>query len=210
MDFDLANLDKRPTSTIGEVITRLADAADVYSIDPARRFGVFRSNAREFHMLERATTFADKGRICDILQSWAASSRDVAVYNWRAQFDVTPLSYARASAALNRALQLQDIARRFAVAEALPRYRAAGRAVVIGKLKRAVDAAKDPFAQLDLMVAARHAEALFDCDPLVLAGEAVLAGKNPSSLPELRLEHFDRSLRILTELRRIRRDVDTK
>ena len=54
VDFDVARLENRPTAAIGEVIKRLADAADVYGIDPARRFGVCRPSAHEFQVLERA------------------------------------------------------------------------------------------------------------------------------------------------------------
>ena len=69
VDFDVARLENRPTAAIGEVIKRLADAADVYGIDPARRFGVCRPSAHEFQVLERAITFEDSAQICQLFEN---------------------------------------------------------------------------------------------------------------------------------------------
>ena len=110
VDFDVAHLDKRPTAAIGEVIERLADAADVYGIDPARRFGVCRPSAHEFHVLERATTFKDSAQICQLFETWAAAARSGRINSWRTHFDTEAASFSAASAKLTHALQLPDFA----------------------------------------------------------------------------------------------------
>ena len=123
----MARLENRPTAAIGEVIKRLADAADVYGIDPARRFGVCRPSAHEFQVLERATTFEDSAQICQLFEKWSAAAKSVRINSWRTHFDTEVASFSVARAALTRALQLSnDVARRAEVFVALPAYREAG------------------------------------------------------------------------------------
>ena len=119
VDFDIARLVNRTTAAIGEVITRLANAADLYGIDPGRRFDVLRPSADDFRMLERATTFADSALIRGLFNAWVVALQGTYIKNWRTQFDTRAPSYARASAALSNALQLQDVFRRVAVWDAL-------------------------------------------------------------------------------------------
>ena len=211
VDFDVARLDNRPTATIGEVIKRLADAADVYGIDPDRRFGVSRPSAHEFHLLERAITFKDSGKICQLFEKWSAAAKSIIIINWRTHFDEKAASFSVAKAALTRALQKSsDIARRAEVLDALPAYRLALSGTVIPKLHEDIDRAIDPFQQLDLIAAADYAEAFFNSDPLVVAGEAVLQGQTPPCVRELEVESWQERQRLLNELRRIHRDHKAK
>lgn len=211
VDFDVARLDNQPTAPIGEVIKRLADAADVYSIDPARRFGVCRPTGYEFHLLERAIAFEDSAQICQLFEKWSATAKSVRINSWRTHFDTAAASYSVARAALSRALENpNEIARRAEVIVALPAYRAAGKGAVVEKFYEAADRASDPFDQVDLMAAADYAETFLECDPLVRAGEAVLAGQIPLSARDLQVELFEQRQRCMVEFRRIRRDRKAK
>jgi hypothetical protein len=207
VDFDVARLKNRPTATFGEVIRRLADAADVYDIDPARRFGLCRPTADEFNWLKRAITFKDAAKIRQVFEKWSAAAHTISVSNWRTHFNSEIPSFTAASAALTHALrQSDDVARRAEVTDALPAYRAVGKETIMQKFYEAFDRAIDPFDQFDLMAAAGYAETFLDSDPLVLAGEAVLAGQTPPSARELQDEVFAQRQRCMVEVRRIRRD----
>jgi hypothetical protein len=207
MDFDLTRLENRPTPGIGKVITRLADAELVYDIDPARRFGVCRPNRDEFQSLERATIFGDSAKICELFEKWSAAAKSVRINSWRTHFDVAPTSFSAAKAELTRGLrQKNDVCRRVEVFAALSAYCAAGAESVITKFAKAIDGARDPFEQVELMAAAGYAEIFFATDPLVRAAEAVLAGQTPPSPLELQEEMFERRQQCLIEVRRICRD----
>jgi hypothetical protein len=211
VDFDVAGLKNRPSAAIGAVIARLADAADVYDIDPARRFGVCRPSTQEFQMLERAIAFQDAAQICQLFERWSTAAKSVRINSWRTHFGTEAASFSVARAALIRALRMSnDICRRDQVLAALPAYRAAGRSAVIEKFYTAIDSASDPFDKVDLIAATEYAEAFLDGDPLVRAGEAVLAGQIPPSARELHEELFEQRQRCMVELRRIRRDRKAK
>lgn len=211
LDFELERLINRPTATSGEVIRRLADAADVYGVDPTRRFGVCRPSAHEFQKLERAITFKDSAPICQLFEVWSAATKSAKINSWRTHFDTQAANFSVARAALVRALQRSnDAARRAEVLVALPAYRAACRRAVIQKFVEDIDSASDPFDQVDLIAAVGYAEAFFDSDPLVRASEAVLAGQNPPSARELQCELFEQWQRCILELRRIRRERTAK
>jgi hypothetical protein len=209
LDFDVAGLVNQPTAGIGEVINCLADAADVYTIDPARRFGLCRPTADEFHLLERAIKFKDRARICRLFEEWSAGAMSERIDNWRTQIETHVVSFAAARAALHRALQLKDIVRHCAVSEALPVYRAACREMV-DKFNNAIDLGSNPFDQMNLIAAGAHAEIFFDSDPLVLAAEAVLSGQTPSSARELHEQVFKQRSACLAELRRSWRNLKPK
>jgi hypothetical protein len=211
VDFNVARLEDRPTAAIGEVIKRLADAADVYGIDPVRRFGVCRPSAHEFQVLERAASFEDSAQICQLFEEWSAAAKSVRIHSWRAHFNSETRSFSAASSALTNALlQSNEFIRRAEVLVALPAYRAASRGPVMQKFYEDIDRASDPFDQVDSMAAASYAEIFLDSDPLVRAGEAVLAGQTPPSLRELQAESLDQRQRCIVELRRIRRDRKVK
>ena len=111
LDFDLANLKNRPTDAIGEVIQRLADAADVYGIDPTRRFSVCRPSPHEFQLLERAVSFEDSTQICQIFNGWSAAAQGVRIDSWRTHFDSEAASFSQARSALTRASSCQSTLR---------------------------------------------------------------------------------------------------
>jgi hypothetical protein len=205
LDFELERFRNRPTAASGEVIKRLADATDVYGVDPARRFGVCRPSTDEFQVLERAITFKDSARICQLFELWSAAAKSAKINSWRTHFDTEVASFSVARAALVRALQRSnDVARRAEVLVALPAYREVCRGPVIQKLSDAIDNASDAFDQVNLMAATGYAETFFDSDPLVRAGEAVLAGQNPPSTRELQDDLFEQRQRCIVELGRVR------
>ncbi len=95
------------------MIKRLADAADVYRIDPARRFGVCRPNAADFQMLERALAFKDPTASRQLFEAWSVAAKSVRIDSWRAHFDTEVLSISRARGALTTAIHNpNDVARR--------------------------------------------------------------------------------------------------
>ena len=89
---------------------------------------------------------------------------------------------------------------------ALPGLSRGWPAAVIEKFHKSIDCTTDPFDQVDLIAAAGYAETFLESDPLVRAGEAVLAGQTPPSAHELQDELFEQRQRCMVELRRIRRD----
>jgi hypothetical protein len=129
----------------------------------------------------------------------------VTINHWRTHFDTVAPSFSSARAALIRALEKPDSdVDRAEVSDALRAYRVAGKSAVIPKFYQAIDYASDPFDQVELNAAASYAEAFFDSDPLVRAGEDVLAGRSRPSDRELHEESFAQRQRCLDELRRIR------
>lgn len=206
---DVVQLENRQPAPIGDVIKRLADAADVYGIDPGRRFGVCRPSAREFRKFELAVSFADSAQICQLFEQWSAAATSVQGINWRTLVATEFVSFSAARAALDGALHhSNDLARRAQVLAALPAYRVAGKEAVIEKFYNAIDGASDPFDQVNLIAAADYATSFLNNDPLVRAGEAVLAGQTPPKSLELEeaLELFEQRQRFMVELRRIQRD----
>jgi hypothetical protein len=210
VDFDVAQLDIRPTAAIGEVIQRLITAQDVYNIDPARRFGVCRPNVHEFHRLEQAILFKDSDLIAEMFETWAASARSLRIHNWRTHLVTETASYSVARAELARALELGDVARRFAVSTALPAYLAACHTAVTEKFYGEIGRAGDPYDEFDQISAAEYAETFVALDPLVRAAEAVMAGRCPPKIYEVQDELSEKRERCIIELRRIRRDRKAK
>ena len=205
VDFDVVRLKNRPSAALEEVINRLADAQAVYGVDPSRRFGVCRPTTCEFQCLEHATAFKDPAQIRHMFENWSTAARRVTVGNWRSQLALERLSFSSARRELTHALQLPNgFARQFAVQAAFPAYRAASKEAVMQKFFDAIDRARDPFDQFDMMAAASYAEIFLDNDPLVRAAEAVLAREIPASAGELCDESFEQRRRCMLELRRIR------
>jgi hypothetical protein len=206
VDFDVVRLDNRPTPAIAAVLERLAGAADVYGIDPTRRFGVCRPTRQEFHVLTRAISFNDRGRIRRLFEAWSEAAMSEHNDTWRTRLATEVLSFSAARAALASALQLpDDIARRAEVAVALPAYLASIRGNVMSKFSAEIDAARNAFDQVDLISAENWAESFFDADPLVRAAEAVLASEIPPSVRELELELCEQRRRCIAEIRSSRR-----
>jgi hypothetical protein len=211
VDFDVARLDNRPTAIIGEVIDRLAAAANLYGIDPARRFGVSRPSADEFHLLEQAISFQDSSQIGELFKKWSAAAKSATINNWQKHFDAKAPTFSVTRAELAHALRETNvITRRVKVLDAYSAYRLAACGTVLPKLCKDVDRASDPFDQLDLIAAVGYAEAFFNSDPLVRAAEAILEGQTPPSIRELEDESLQQRQRYLTELRRIYRDRKAK
>jgi hypothetical protein len=211
LDLDVAGLDNRPTATIGEVINRLADAAEVYGIDPGRRFGVCRPSACQLHLLERTIAFEASAKICQLFEKWSAAAKSITINNWRTHFDAKAATFTVARAALIRALQMShDISRRAAVLEALPAYRLATSGTIIPNFNKDFDRASHPMHQLESIAIVEYAENFFNGDPLVVAAEAVLKGQAPSSVCELENETLQQRQRSLNEIRRIYRDRKQK
>jgi hypothetical protein len=206
LDFDVAKLKKTLSAAIAGVIERLADVADLYGIDPGRRFAVCRLTNDEFNELKLATTFEDSGRIRQLFEGWATNATRQKVDSWRIQSRRPAMTYSAASAALRRALEIQDgYLRRLEVGAALHPYRAAGQGNILAKLNEAVDGEADAFDQLELIAASGYAETFFENDPLLHAAEAVLAGKTPPSARELSEGLLNSRQRCMSELRRIHR-----
>lgn len=211
LDFDVVRLDNRPVAAIGEVIRRLADAAEVYDLDPARRFAVCRPSAQDFHVLERAVAFKDAARIRGQLESMSAAAKSTRIQIWQTHFVNQAVSFSAARQALARALQRSDhVCRRAEVRDALSAYREVGRQAVIEKFNAAVDSMRDPFTQVDLIAALECAEQYLNDDPLVRAAESVLADETLPSDRDIYEEMWEKRQRSLNELRRIRREIRTK
>ena len=211
LDFDMVRLDNRPVAAIGEVIQRLADAADVYDVDPAQRFAVCRPSAQDFHVLERSVAFKDAARIRRQLESMSAAAKSTNIQLWQTHFVNQVVSFSAARQALARALQRSDpVCRRAEVRDALSAYREAGRQAVMEKFNAAVDSMRDPFTQVDLIAALECAEQYLNDDPLVRAAESVLADETLPSDRDLYEEMLTKRQRSLNELRRIRREIRPK
>lgn len=211
LDFNLARIENRPTGAIREVIKKLANGADVYGVDPARRFAVCRPSAHEFQVLEQAIAFQDSTRIGCLLESLATAAKGIRIHSWRTHLATPAVSFSAARQALVSALERSnDVARRAEVVVALPAYRDAGRRTVMQKFHAAIDRASDPFAQIDLIAAAAYAEDFLDNDPLLRAAEFVLTHWTLPCFEEIQEELRDKRQRSLVELRRIRRESKNK
>lgn len=209
LDFDLARLKNQPTAVLSKVIKRLSDAADVYAIDPARRFGVCRPSPQDFRVLERAISFEDPVQISNIFDTWATAAQRERITNWQTHFATKPTSFSVARAALTRSLQLPNEIACLQVPNALAAYRAASQETVIQKFYATIDRASDGFDQLNLIEALCFAERFFDADPLLRAVDAVMAGR-PRPSPAEQAESFEQQQQCMFELRRIQRDLKGK
>jgi hypothetical protein len=209
VDFDVPHLKNHPTASLGKVIERLADAAEVYGVDPARRFGVCRPSPHEFQVLEHAIKFEDTAQTSQIFEKWSAAAQREHINSWRTHFATKPTSFSAARAALVCALQLPNDIARFEVPAALATYRIVSKGAVIEKFCAAIDRASEALDQFHSIAAVRCAETFFDNDPLVLAAEAVMAGRTPPSADE-QAESFQQQQRCMLELRRIQSDRKPK
>jgi hypothetical protein len=210
MDFNVAARQRQRTSQIGGVIRRLANAADLYQIDPRRRFGVCRPVRKDIEHFFVASEFSDPSTIRQLLEKWAKSAKS-SKRSWRSHFPTARPTYSAARSGLARALErFPDFPDIIQLSRALREYRAAYNSLVLKKFLALADSANDAFEQIDLTRAVELAETVLATDPPVVAAERVLAVQAPLDFRELPEKTLDTRVKSLCELRRIRHDREKR